>query len=135
MSEAFVPASELYDIESRTPIAHPAHQATDADVRRALERRKIRTDGGNASSGTEQRRNGNRNAGFEPAPHYVIGEGSVALELDDVHGWIRHRSSRAVWYLLTHYRKSLTKRCVLPYFSFLPDCILRPETDREGGER
>ena len=36
MSE-FVPASDLYDVESRTPIAHPAQQATDADVRRALE--------------------------------------------------------------------------------------------------
>ena len=44
----FVPASELYDIESQTPIAHPAHQATDADVRRALEdrEREIRADGG-----------------------------------------------------------------------------------------
>ena len=33
----FVPASRLYDVKSRTPIAHPAHQATDADVRQALE--------------------------------------------------------------------------------------------------
>lgn len=38
MREAlFVPASRLYDVESRTPIAHPAHQATDADVRQAVE--------------------------------------------------------------------------------------------------
>ncbi|WP_339102509.1 hypothetical protein [Haloterrigena salinisoli] len=50
MSEEFVSASELYDVESRTPIVHPAHQATDADVRRALENREIRADGGNASS-------------------------------------------------------------------------------------
>ena len=53
MSE-FVPASQLYIVESRTPIAHPAHQATDADVRRALEEREIRADGGHSSSGTEQ---------------------------------------------------------------------------------
>ncbi|WP_281246927.1 hypothetical protein [Natrinema salaciae] len=40
MREAgFVPASRLYDVESGTPIAHPAHQATDEDVRRALENR------------------------------------------------------------------------------------------------
>ncbi|UHQ95049.1 hypothetical protein [Haloterrigena alkaliphila] len=50
----FVPASELYDVENRSPIAHPAHQATDADVRRALEDREIRADGGNASSDTER---------------------------------------------------------------------------------
>ncbi|WP_275039499.1 hypothetical protein [Natrinema altunense] len=37
MRSGFVPASRLYDVESRTPIAHPAHQVTDADVRRALE--------------------------------------------------------------------------------------------------
>ncbi|WP_164722116.1 hypothetical protein [Haloterrigena salifodinae] len=48
----FVPTSELYDIESRTPIAHPAHQATDADVRRVLEQREIRSDGGTDSRGT-----------------------------------------------------------------------------------
>jgi len=37
MCSGFVPASRLYDIENRTPIAHPAHQATDdEDVRRAL---------------------------------------------------------------------------------------------------
>ena len=35
--EPFVPASQLYDVGSQTPIAHPAHQATDDDVRRALE--------------------------------------------------------------------------------------------------
>ncbi|WP_267130074.1 hypothetical protein [Natrarchaeobaculum sulfurireducens] len=33
----FVPASRLYDVESRTSIAHPAHQATDSEVRQALE--------------------------------------------------------------------------------------------------
>ncbi|WP_436347404.1 hypothetical protein [Natronorubrum sp. FCH18a] len=54
MSE-FVPASRLYDVESRTPIAHPAHQATDADVRHALEEREIRADGGHSSSDTERR--------------------------------------------------------------------------------
>ncbi|SIS14523.1 hypothetical protein SAMN05421752_11422 [Natronorubrum thiooxidans] len=43
---SFVPASQLYDVRSQTPIAHPAHQATDEDVRRALEAREIRTDGG-----------------------------------------------------------------------------------------
>ncbi|WP_049928659.1 hypothetical protein [Halopiger goleimassiliensis] len=42
----FVPASQLYDVESRTPIAHPAHQVTDADVRGAVEKREVRTDGG-----------------------------------------------------------------------------------------
>ena len=46
----FVPASRLYDVESRTPIAHPSHQATDADVRQALENREVRTDGGQRSS-------------------------------------------------------------------------------------
>jgi hypothetical protein len=35
----FVPASRLYHVESRTPIAHPAEQATDEQVRRALENR------------------------------------------------------------------------------------------------
>jgi len=38
MTGEFVRASRLYDVESRTPIAHPATQATDADVRRALAR-------------------------------------------------------------------------------------------------
>ena len=53
MSEReFVPASRLYDLESRTPIAHPAHQATDADVRKALKQREIRADGGRSSSVT-----------------------------------------------------------------------------------
>jgi len=50
----FVPANRLYDIESRTPIAHPAHQATDADVRRALENREVRADGGYSSSDIDQ---------------------------------------------------------------------------------
>ncbi|WP_436343755.1 hypothetical protein [Natronorubrum sp. FCH18a] len=53
MSE-FVPASRLYDVESRTPTAHPAHQATDADVRRALKKRGVRTDG-SVNSDTEVR--------------------------------------------------------------------------------
>jgi len=50
----FVPANRLYDIESRTPIAHPAHQATDADVRRALENREVRADGGYSLSDIDQ---------------------------------------------------------------------------------
>ena len=57
MCSEFVPASELYHVESRTPIAHPAHQATDADVRRALEAegdREVCTDGGTDSSGTQR---------------------------------------------------------------------------------
>ena len=44
--EPFVPASRLYNVRSQTPIAHPAHQATDDGVRRALEARKTRADGG-----------------------------------------------------------------------------------------
>ena len=55
MSE-FVRASRLYNVENRTPIAHPAHQATDADVRRAFEEREIRAGGGHLSSGTERSR-------------------------------------------------------------------------------
>ena len=39
MTPEFVPASRLYDVASRTPIAHPATQATDHDVRQALENR------------------------------------------------------------------------------------------------
>ena len=39
MTLEFVPASRLYDVSSRTPIAHPADQVTDEDVRRALENR------------------------------------------------------------------------------------------------
>ncbi|WP_277410066.1 hypothetical protein [Natrinema longum] len=39
MRSGFVQASELYDVESRSPIAHPAHQATDAEIRRTLEKR------------------------------------------------------------------------------------------------
>ncbi|OVE84333.1 hypothetical protein [Natronolimnobius baerhuensis] len=49
MSE-FVRASRLYHVSSRTPIAHPAHQASDDDVRRSLEEREVRADGGTASS-------------------------------------------------------------------------------------
>ncbi|WP_176393213.1 hypothetical protein [Natronolimnobius baerhuensis] len=48
MSE-FVRASRLYHVWSRTPIAHPAHQASDVDVRRALEEREVRADGGHAT--------------------------------------------------------------------------------------
>ncbi|WP_267903122.1 hypothetical protein [Natronococcus pandeyae] len=33
----FVPASRLYHVGSRTPIAHPAEQATDEQVRQSLE--------------------------------------------------------------------------------------------------
>ncbi|WP_255681694.1 hypothetical protein [Natrinema sp. SYSU A 869] len=39
MRNGFVRASRLYDVESRTPIAHSAHQATDTDIRHALEKR------------------------------------------------------------------------------------------------
>jgi len=41
MCSWFVPANRLYDVESRTPIAHPAHQATDEDVRRAAFDREV----------------------------------------------------------------------------------------------
>ncbi|PCR89407.1 hypothetical protein CP557_01945 [Natrinema ejinorense] len=51
MRSGFVQASELYDVDSRTPIAHPAHQATDEDVRQAFDDREIRADGGHSSSG------------------------------------------------------------------------------------
>ncbi|WP_165872020.1 hypothetical protein [Natrarchaeobius halalkaliphilus] len=34
---SFVPASELYDVSSGMLIAHPAHRATGAEVREALE--------------------------------------------------------------------------------------------------
>lgn len=54
MTTEFVPASRLYHVESRTPIAHPAHQASDEDVRDALEERAVRADGGHPSNGTEQ---------------------------------------------------------------------------------
>ncbi|WP_255168476.1 hypothetical protein [Natrononativus amylolyticus] len=37
MTREFVRASRLYHVPSRTPIAHPATQADDDDVRRALE--------------------------------------------------------------------------------------------------
>ncbi|WP_247729912.1 hypothetical protein [Halovivax limisalsi] len=48
MTGEFVRASRLYDVESRTPIAHPATQATDAEVREAIatEERQLVTDGG-----------------------------------------------------------------------------------------
>jgi len=36
MRDEFVPTSQLYDVERRTLIAHPAYQATDADARCAL---------------------------------------------------------------------------------------------------
>ncbi|ELZ07736.1 hypothetical protein C478_19274, partial [Natrinema thermotolerans DSM 11552] len=55
MRSGFVRASELYDVDSRTLIAHPAHQATDADVRRALENREVCTDGGLPSSDTDRK--------------------------------------------------------------------------------
>lgn len=47
MSE-FVRANCLYDVASRTPIVHPAHQASD-DVRRALKGCDIRTNGGDSA--------------------------------------------------------------------------------------
>ena len=53
MFDLFVRASELYDVDSRTPIAHPAHQASDDEVKRALEQREVRADGGTSSSGTD----------------------------------------------------------------------------------
>ncbi|WP_279387682.1 hypothetical protein [Natrarchaeobius chitinivorans] len=37
MSADFVRASRLYDVGSRTALVHPAAQANDSDVRRALE--------------------------------------------------------------------------------------------------
>ncbi|RZH67916.1 hypothetical protein ELS17_00090 [Natrinema altunense] len=46
MRSGFVRASRLYDVDSRTPITHPAHQAADTDVRRVLEDREVRADGG-----------------------------------------------------------------------------------------
>ncbi|MCU4972943.1 hypothetical protein OB955_09325 [Halobacteria archaeon AArc-m2/3/4] len=50
----FVPASRLYDVRSKTTIEHPAAQASDADVQRALEEREIRADGGADSSDTDR---------------------------------------------------------------------------------
>ncbi|MCU4744286.1 hypothetical protein [Natronoglomus mannanivorans] len=50
----FVLASRLYDVPSGTTIEHPALEATDDDVRRALEEREIRTDGGTESSDTDR---------------------------------------------------------------------------------
>ncbi len=46
MCSGFVSANRLYDVESQTPIAHPAHQATDEEVQRALKNRAVRADGG-----------------------------------------------------------------------------------------
>ncbi len=77
MRSGFVPASRLYDVESRTPIAHPAHQATDADVRRALEERAIRTDGGTASSDTERTNRKVRSAISNAIYHLETIEGSL----------------------------------------------------------
>ncbi|MXV63294.1 hypothetical protein GS429_14710, partial [Natronorubrum sp. JWXQ-INN-674] len=71
MSE-FVRASQLYLVESRTPIAHPAHQATDDDVARALEQREVRADGGQSSSGTERT--------AEATLHTNIGRDGVIVE-------------------------------------------------------
>lgn len=50
---AFVPASRLYDVESRTAIAHPAAQATDEEVRRAIENPAIQTDSGHSLGGID----------------------------------------------------------------------------------
>ncbi len=57
MCSEFVRASELYDVESRTPIAHPAHQATDTDVQRALGDREVRADGGRFSTDSARKKN------------------------------------------------------------------------------
>ncbi len=57
MCSWFVPANRLSDVGSRTPIAHPTHQATDVAVRRALENRAVRADGGYPPSGTERQPN------------------------------------------------------------------------------
>ncbi|WP_435065625.1 hypothetical protein [Halobaculum sp. EA56] len=37
MTPDFVPASDLYDPETRARFPHPATEATDADVREALQ--------------------------------------------------------------------------------------------------
>ncbi|WP_264182220.1 hypothetical protein [Natrinema amylolyticum] len=37
MTDVFVRASRLYNVETRSVVVHPAHQATDDEVRRALE--------------------------------------------------------------------------------------------------
>ncbi|WP_279387615.1 hypothetical protein [Natrarchaeobius chitinivorans] len=34
----FVPVSELYGVSSGTSVSHPANQAVDAEVRKAVER-------------------------------------------------------------------------------------------------
>ena len=36
MSEEFVPASRLYDVESRMAFPHPAQQATDTEIHQAV---------------------------------------------------------------------------------------------------
>lgn len=46
----FVPASRLYDVGSQTPIAHPARQAIDDAVWRALEQQESWADGGTNQS-------------------------------------------------------------------------------------
>ncbi|UHQ95989.1 hypothetical protein [Natrinema halophilum] len=52
MRNGFVPPNRLYNVESRTPVAHPAHQATDEGVRRVVEGREFRIDGGRSLSAT-----------------------------------------------------------------------------------
>ncbi|MFC3960349.1 hypothetical protein [Halovivax cerinus] len=56
MTGEFVRASRLFDVESRTPIAHPATQATDRDVRKAIEttERELVTDGGTCRDDTDR---------------------------------------------------------------------------------
>lgn len=36
MTNHFVPASQLYDVANGTVLEHPANQATDEEVRRAI---------------------------------------------------------------------------------------------------
>ncbi|MFC3957891.1 hypothetical protein [Halovivax cerinus] len=38
MTDAFVPASYLYDVETRSTFVHPAKQASDIEVREAVEK-------------------------------------------------------------------------------------------------
>ncbi|WP_277410045.1 hypothetical protein [Natrinema longum] len=39
MTDEFVRASRLYDVETRTVLVHPAYQATDDEIRHSLENR------------------------------------------------------------------------------------------------
>lgn len=70
----FVPASRLYHVESRTPTAHLAEQATGEQIRRALERREFAQSENSTRNGGVPRvdrresrdgRSGNRSPAFE----------------------------------------------------------------------